>query len=309
MDFTKRALKKPVIRKLGTIACDFVEATPIAYMGKLYRFEYVRPKESNPKNDKGSSYFRFVDLSDNSVVTELGKNHHLGCAYTDSEFIYVSGMRNTWGGDTVTIFRSYDLAVWEEYPTTFPGWGIFNTGICKMNGIYTLLMEINSPVEEAGKSPFTFRFAQSDDMINWRLTPSDCVFQKDRYAGGPAIYTFPGDPNYYVLYLEALPGGFYTTCIARGTDLKTWEYSPVNPVLMYDAAEDKRIANPFLTQAERERIEFAHDVNNSDMELCEWNGQTIITYSWGNQHGNEFLAEAVYDGTPHELLSGFFYND
>lgn len=90
--------------------------------------------------------------------------------------------------------------------------------------------------------------------------------------------------------------------------MKTWEYSPVNPVLMYDAAEDKRIANPFLTLAERERIEFAHDVNNSDMELCEWNGQTIITYSWGNQHGNEFLAEAVYDGTPHELLSGFFYN-
>ena len=38
-----RALKKPVIRKLGTIA-QIAEATPIAYMGKLYRFEYVRPK-------------------------------------------------------------------------------------------------------------------------------------------------------------------------------------------------------------------------------------------------------------------------
>ena len=136
--------------------------------------------------------------------------------------MYVSGMRDTWGGDIVTIFRSSDLTVWEEFPTTFPGWGIFNTGLCKMNGTFTLLMVINLPVEEAGTSPLSFRSARSDDMINWQLTPSDCVFQKDRYAGGPAIYTFSDDPNYYGLNFEALPGGFFTSCLVRSTDLKTW---------------------------------------------------------------------------------------
>ncbi len=32
----------PKIRKLGTIVCDLVEATPVVFKGRLYRFEYVR---------------------------------------------------------------------------------------------------------------------------------------------------------------------------------------------------------------------------------------------------------------------------
>ena len=32
----------------------------------------------------------------------------------------------------------------------------------------------------------------------------------------------------------------------------------------------------------------------------------MIYYSWGNQRGEEFLAEAVYDGTLEEFLKGFF---
>ncbi len=48
------------------------------------------------------------------------------------------------------------------------------------------------------------------------------------------------------------------------------------------------------------------DLNNSDMDLCEFRGKTIITYSWGNQQGTEFLGEAVYDGTLASFLKGFF---
>lgn len=32
----------------------------------------------------------------------------------------------------------------------------------------------------------------------------------------------------------------------------------------------------------------------------------IINYSWGDQLGIEFLAEAVYDGTLEEFLEGWF---
>ena len=48
------------------------------------------------------------------------------------------------------------------------------------------------------------------------------------------------------------------------------------------------------------------DLNNSDVDLCEFRGKTVITYSWGNQQGTEFLAGAVYDGTLASFLKGFF---
>lgn len=307
MDFTKPFPKRPVIRKLGTIACDIVETTPLVFGGRLYRFEYIRAKKQNPANDTGASYFRLVEYDTGRIVTELARGCHLGCAYADGETLYAVGVRERWGGDTLGIFRTSDLCSWEETSVRFPGYGIYNTGACKMDGGYTLLMEIDAPKDECGV-PFTFRFARSDDMTHWTMTPPACVFQKERYAGGPAIYTFPGDPYYYVLYVEALPGGFYTTCAARSRDLTAWEYSPVNPLLMY-GDEDKVIANPALSEAARARIAFAHDVNNSDVELCGWDGGTVLMYSWGNQHGNEFLAEARCELPPRELLRGLFYAD
>jgi len=42
------------------------------------------------------------------------------------------------------------------------------------------------------------------------------------------------------------------------------------------------------------------------MEICEFLGRTIIYYSWGDQRGHEFLAEACYEGTMKEFLQGFF---
>jgi hypothetical protein len=46
--------------------------------------------------------------------------------------------------------------------------------------------------------------------------------------------------------------------------------------------------------------------NNSDVDFCEFRGRTIIYYSWGDQQGTEFLAEAVYDGSLASFLKGFF---
>jgi len=35
----------------------------------------------------------------------------------------------------------------------------------------------------------------------------------------------------------------------------------------------------------------------------------IITYSWGSQKGVEHLAEAVYEGTLREFLTGWYPED
>ena len=304
--------KTPKIRRHGTIKYGTVESTPIVFGDTLYRFEYNRPaksdhlKDTNRYNPNPWSSFHFIDLKTGRQTPSFGKNHHLGSAYTDGGVMYAIGVDGEWGGDTLHIFRSTDLENWEcPGELHLPGWKIFNTGVCRMNGVYTLLMEISAPVEEAGSRPFTFRFATSDDMIHWTLTPTECVFQKDRYAGAPAIYSI-GDGYYYVLYLEAYPGPCYAQCIARSKDLRQWEYSPINPMMMFNEAEDKQIANPFLTSEEQQQIADALDINNSDVELCEYNGRTIIYYSWGNQRGMEFLAEASYEGTLASFLQVWF---
>mgnify|MGYP005835855995 CR=1 FL=1 len=91
----------------------------------------------------------------------------------------------------------------------------------------------------------------------------------------------------------------------RARDLVHWEDSPLNPVLRA-SDEDRRIANPVLAPAERERIATAVNINNSDIDFCEHNGRLIITYSWGNQEGIEFLAAAMYHGTQEQFLRGWF---
>jgi hypothetical protein len=70
--------------------------------------------------------------------------------------------------------------------------------------------------------------------------------------------------------------------------------------------QDNVVANPKLTDGQRKKIAGAVDVNNSDVDFCGLRGRTVITYSWGNQQGTEFLAEAVYDGSLASFLKGFF---
>lgn len=301
--------RKPIIRKLGTIACDVVESTPVVFHEKLYRLEYFRAKQHNAKNPEATTYFYFYDNETGAYTQPFAHNHHFGYAFTDGDIMYVCGIyvnkaiEDGWGGNNVRIFKSTDLVTWEVYSDIkLPdGTGAYNTGICLKDGVYTMLIETNKPLS------FRFRFAQSSDMKNWTLLDEEHRFHKDRrYAGGPAIYTVSGDDHYYVFYLEACPGPMYVTNIARSINLIDWEYSPINPVLMFDEYEDKKIANPLLTKEERERIVRAWDINNSDLECCEFGGKTIINYSWGCQRGIEFLAEAVYDGGIKDFLQGFF---
>ncbi|MBR5743174.1 MAG: hypothetical protein IKX85_05170 [Clostridia bacterium] len=293
------APKKPAIRKLGTILCDMVETAPFVFRDRLYRFESVRPHGMNPANPLERSFFRVVDAESGESGAPFGYDHHLGSAFARGDEVVALGVKDRWAGDTVTLFRSRDLVRWEETDVRFPGLRCFNTNLAEKDGATYMLIESEEGV------PFTFRFAKSKDLRSWELLPEEFIFQKDRYAGGPALYTLPDDPHFYVLYLEAYPGPCYANCIARSLDLKEWEYSPLNPVLMY-GEEDRRIADPRLSGEDRARIERALDINNSDAELCEYRGRTVIYYSWGCQRGIEFLAEARCDMRMKAFLQGFF---
>lgn len=291
---------KPTIRKLGTIDCDMVEATPVTFNGRCYRFEYVR--DNYHDNSSGTSYFRFVDVATGQAGAAFGKGMHLGCAYVEGGTAHAFGVER-WGGSRITRFRSPDLRIWEDrLALELPGWGVYNTSVCKADGRYIMAIEVGEPPAVVGVR-FTTFFAESKDLDSWSLLPLDCVYTKEKYTACPAVRFLDG--HFYMIYLEARPGPTYESHIVRSKDLKTWEPSRFNPVLAF-SDEDKLIANPKITARQRAAIIRAKNVNNSDMDFCQHHGKTIINYSWGNQQGTEFLAEAIYDGPVDEFLRGYF---
>ena len=290
---------KPQIVKLGTIDVDLVETTPIVFSETLYRFEYVRANYWD--NHTGDSYFRFVEHDSGRPSQPFARGYHLGNVLVDEGTIFVSGT-NMWDGERIDIFASRDMEHWDSWNAlNLPGYGLFNTSLCRADDHYVLMFEVGKPPEIAGV-PFTARFATSHDMRRWELTAPECTYSKDRYTA-PHCLRYLED-YYYNFYLEALPGG-YEQYVVRSKDMVHWESSPLNPVLKA-SDEDRRIADPKLTPDQRERIRVATNINNSDIDFCEHQGRLVINYSWGNQQGIEHLAEAGFDGTVAEFLTGWF---
>jgi dienelactone hydrolase len=288
--------ERPLVRKLGTIDLDLVETTPVVFKDKLYRLEWVRDGYWN--NQRKTNYFRFVDHETGQTLPGFADGHEFGSAFVDGQSVYVTGTK---GRDSVNVFASKDLTNWETWPAIAPGrYGIFNTSVCKGGNEYVLMFEIDKPVEEAGRA-FTARFAKSPDLRTWKLTPPECNYAKDRYTAPHCLRWLDG--WFYNFYLEAHDG--YEMRLVRSRDLIKWEPSPLNPILRA-SAEDKLIANPKINGDQRGRIANAVNLNNSDIDFCQWQGRLVINYSWGNQQGVEHLAEALYDGTESQFLKGWF---
>ncbi len=291
----------PAIQKLGTIDSDIVEITPVVFHEKLYRFEYIRSNYYN--NQTGNSYFRFVDHASGETTPAFAAGYHLGCAFAFDDTMYVYGVEE-WGGNRIQVFWSKDLQQWNTgLALDLPGWRIFNTSVCKGKDAFTMAFEIDAPPEETG-SGFTIRFASSSDLLHWALTPSDCVYTKKHYSACPYLH-YLDDGYYYMIYLHPYAGPAYKPHIVRSKDLVEWESSSLNPVLMY-SDDDKKIANPRLSPEQQKKIAEAVDINNSDVDLCEYRGKVVINYSWGNQQGTEFLAEAEYAGSLDSFFHAYF---
>ena len=89
------------IIKRGTIDCDLVEATPVVFKGKLYRFEYVR--KSYKPNKTESSYFRFIDIKTGKPTRAFAVGYNLGSAFVDGDTAYVYCVKG-WGSPTIYVF-------------------------------------------------------------------------------------------------------------------------------------------------------------------------------------------------------------
>jgi hypothetical protein len=298
---------KPVskkLKKMGTIAVNVVEATPVVWKDKLLRFEWKRNAGLNEDIGGGKKgFYHFVDMETNERSTPFAHGYVFGSAIVENEQMFVYATES-WGGQAIDLFVSSDLNSYEKHRAiTFPeNYTVYNTSVCKGECGYVMAIEIGKPVEIAGK-PFTIIFARSNDLYDWEiLDPTEFVHTKERYSACPVIRFSKG--YYYMTYLEEMPMYKFVPYIARSTDLKEWEIAPVNPVMFY-SDEDRILAGEF-TEEEKFLINTSLNTNNSDLDICEFQNKTYIIYSWGNQMGREFLAYAIYDGPMDEFFESFF---
>jgi len=294
---------RPLIVKRGTIHCDMVEVTPVVFKGQVWRGEWVR-KDYYPHRAIDANYYRFVNRESGQMTAPLAVDTVFGSAFVDNGTVYVAGTIEG-AQDRLRMFASDDLAAWSELPgVDLTGYRVWNTSICKADGRYVMMFEISEPPEETGKA-FTARFAVSDDLRNWEVTPPECCYAHDRYTAPHCLRWLDG--WFYDFYLEShheVNG--WETRVVRSKDLVHWEPSPLNPVLRACDEKDKVIADPAVPPAQRERIAGIENVNNSDIDFTEHDGRVIINYAWGTQRGDEFLAEAIYEGTQAQFLRGWF---
>ena len=210
---THAAPEGPKILKLGTIDVDLVETTPVVFNGKVYRYEYVREKYK--PNTTGDSYSRFVDHETGEATPAFAQGYHLGSAAVDGDLAIVTAV-DIWDGEKIDIFVSRDLKTWESWNAlNLPGYGMFNTSLCRDPEGYVLMFEVGKPKAVAGNR-FTARFARSKDLKTWTLTAPECVYAKDRYTAPHCLRYLDG--YYYDFYLESMKGG-YAQCVVRSTDL------------------------------------------------------------------------------------------
>ncbi len=308
-DATTKMLKGyPQIKKLGAI-CPNGECSPFVWNGRLMRLENDDPSHCYSKDADIKALIR--DWYTGEVISRFGGEATFFSFYQEDGVAYVLG-RDRDNFDTILIYESRDLVNWSEPRVLLknPGWVYCNTTLVKGPDGYVLLMEADSrnvsdEVADAVGNFYTFFFATSPDMVHWtHMEPSKC-FTPHRYGGGPWMAYSNG--WYYVLSLFEMPGPSYSNYFARTKDFDTWELGKYTPVLVCD--EDDRKISPNavgFTEEFLEEMKTGFICNDSDLDMCEFEGKTRILYIVGNQLGYYYQAEAIYDGPLAEFLERQF---
>lgn len=305
----------PVIRKLGVVS-KRAEMTPVVYKGRLYRIE--------TGHADGSHYGILYDCEKQCDVSTFGKGQNLNffSGYCEDDVLYAFATYTVMKPDDVayaTMFRSEDGVNWTETKLfSKPGWRLFNTSVCKGPDGYRMAIEVSSAtipgdplyakeLDPVIGVPFTEFFLKSDDLYNWEWLPYDHCLSAERYTACPVMRY--SDGYYYIICLLRMPHIRYAPYIYRTKDFFTWEVGLHNPVLMF--SKEDRILKPGIdesqfTAEQLDRIRNHFNINNCDLDLCEFEGKTHIFYLTGDQGSFGCMCEAVYDGPLDEFFKAFF---
>jgi hypothetical protein len=275
------------------------------------------------------SYFRFVNMGSEQghVTPPFAFENELGCAYHEegSQRVWAFGTfkgESTNGPGEITAFWSDDgMQTWDSKVVLVGNRTklktVWNTSVHKgPNGTYVMAIETQL------YGSFTVNFATSTDLAGpWTvLDTARFVYGKGFYTGDPTVRYVNG--WYFLMTSEThsdesvLEGASWKDHMVRSRDLEHWQESTCSkhnakggcPWLDYLQPGDKEIYNLGLPAEAVRVVAETDNRDNSDVDIVEYNNQTIIMYSWGDQLSmphNE-IAVAKYDGPVQEFLESWF---
>ena len=304
----------PVLHKNGAVTVTGGECTPFVYKGRLLYLEnYWEGHGEVP--GPCAAIFDYFSREFHTTVGSDGTMFY--SAYCENDRVYVFATKN----NRIYCYYSDDLRGWEkvqvlEMPEMFE---LFNTSVCKGDGKYVMAIECAWAGQSKGDQEnkvgnpyigeyYTEFFAESDDLLHWKNLPFEKSYTKERYCACPALRYCDG--YYYMICLERLPGMRYAPYMYRTADFTTWEFGLYNP-LFIASEEDRKVKEGVKLPEELVRANATHvDINNSDVDLCEFEGKTYILYATGHQGGagglNGLNCEITFDGTLEEYLKANF---
>ena len=268
--------ERPKLSKLPFAYGDAMESTPVIFQS--------RPLLVTNRRDDKATYLYIRDLTTGQEISRFGTNHSFANAFVNGAELNVfasESKTNDWF-QSIYRFWSTDLTNWNR-ELAIPreaGEHLFNASVCRDNRGYLMAYESEKPVQ------FCFRFARSTNLSQWEKIPGlTFTGVNHEYSACPVIRYFA--PYYYVIYLHAaIPDHKgWVSFLARSQDLAAWELSPFNPILEAGPGEG---------------------INNSDVDLFEYEGNTYLYYATGNQQDWGAVRVAQFPGTMREFYTRHF---
>ncbi len=302
----------PKIQKLGACSPNG-EMTPFVWQGRLMRLELVDPSKGT---DSSQAKAGIRDVETGKFISYLADDSYFHSAFIDGDTAYVTGVDRQ-RRDTIRLYESKDLIHWTDRDLfTNPQWVYFNSQITKGPDGYVIIIEsgpdayphladTDYPKKYVGHNSWTMFFAKSPDMVNWEFMDYEKPFCLEQHTGGPCLKY--SDGWYYLLADLELYRKIYTSYMLRTKDFENWYVGYYNPIIM--PGEDDRKISPHytdITEEETQRLKTAFNVNNTDLDICQWQGKTYINYLCGNQLGNYWMAEAICDMPLADFLKSYF---
>ena len=277
--------KVPLV-KLPVSIHGAMENTPFVFGDRaLLALNYRDDTKHDTDGYKASMVLFIRDLRSGEEVARFGEGHSFVNAFVNGDELNVFASEGTdrdWF-QSIYRFTSKDLKTWKR-ELAIPQEGgehLFNCSVCRDEQGYLMAYESNLPVQ------FCFKFARSRDLSKWDKIPGLVFAGQDgkEYSACPVIRYFA--PYYYVIYLHAaIPGHKgWVSFLARSKDLVAWELSPMNPILSAEPGEG---------------------MNNSDVDLFEWQGNTYLYYATGDQATWSSVRMAMYTGPMQEFFESCF---
>lgn len=299
--------KRPKLEQHAVVSHKASETTPFVWNERLYTLENFQRFMDFPGKPP---VFRFHE--DGCYIRDVETDTRLCCPWLNHYFSTITVLPDNRlaiiGGDygwnqpwwhirRMQLMTSDDLLTWSRPITILeadPDEKLFNNALVFDGQRHVLLYETDDP--SLGPK-FTFRFAVSADLQHWQKLPVEFSYGRGKYVGGPALYFQDG--YYYLLYLAETFGkpGFWDTRVARSRDLANWQDAPDGRSVVYP--DTARITNPALAPD-------VHEINASDLELVEFQGQTHLWWCGGNQNGVDDLQHAIFNGSRRQFLEAFF---